>query len=154
MLLALVGASSGSCLNQELQEGEVLIETMAPVTGLYYYAVPCVFENLTVHREGNATALLDGSSGQWPSEVNDDELDTYPHLHFLEERKAGSPWRLERWYTLASRFLIFESEQYLERSCPKQHGKDWERLIVQLRQVTDVTAWTGRTAGSATHLLH
>ena len=91
--------------------------------------------------EGRAAPALERAAGQWPADVDDDQLEAYPHLHFLEERKTGIPWRLERWYTLAGPYLVFDSQQYFERSRPRQQGKDWERLIVQLRQVVDVAVW-------------
>jgi hypothetical protein len=126
----------------ELLEGTLKLGDLAPASGLLYYALPCVHESVTVHVEGMATPVLDRAVGQWPEDVDDDHLEAYPHLHFLEERKTGIPWRLERWYTLAGPYLVFESHQYSERSRPRQRGKDWERLIVQLRQVVDVAAWT------------
>ena len=125
----------------ELQEGGVRVPGAVPVSGLLYYAMPCLFESLVVRVEGIAAPLLERAAGEWPVVVDDDQLETCPYLHFLEERKTGMPWRLERWYTLAGPYLIFDSEQYFERSRPQQRGKDWERLIVQLRQVADLPAW-------------
>jgi hypothetical protein len=124
-----------------LQEGCVRVREIIPVCGLLYYAMPCVFESLAVRAEGVAAPVLDRALGQWPDVVDDDELETYPHLHFLEERRTGTPWRFERWYTLAASYLIFDSQQYFERPRPAQRGKNWERLIVQLRQVVDLSAW-------------
>ncbi|MBC7261403.1 MAG: hypothetical protein H5T63_05270 [Chloroflexi bacterium] len=125
----------------EFQEGVVEVEGIAPVRGLLYYAMPCVFESLVVQLEGIATPSVFQTVGEWPTDIDDDQLETYPHLHFLEERKTGTPWRLERWYTLAGSYLIFDSQQYFERSRPVQHGKNWERLMVQLRQVADLPSW-------------
>jgi len=124
----------------ELLEGTHGLEELAAASGLLYYALPCVHESITVHLEGRALPVLERALGRWPETVDDDQLEVYPHLHFLEERKTGIPWRLERWYTLAGPYLIFDSQQYFERSRPRQHGKDWERLIVQLRQVADLAA--------------
>jgi hypothetical protein len=137
----------------DLQEGSVEVAGTMSVSGLLYYAMPCLFESLVVRVEGIAAPLLDQAVGEWPAVVDDDELDTYPYLHYLEERKTGMPWRLERWYTLAGPYLIFDSEQYFERSKPQQGGKDWERLIVQLRQVVDLPAWAQNTEVVAVTLI-
>ena len=126
----------------DLSEGVLELGDLAPASGLLYYALPCVYESVTVLVEGMPTPVLERAAGQWPADVDDDHLEAYPHLHFLEERKTGIPWRLERWYTLAGPYLVFDSQQYFERSRPRQRGKDWERLIVQLRQVVDVAAWS------------
>lgn len=126
----------------EFQEGIVEADGMAPVSGLLYYAMPCVFESVVVQLEGVATPAVFQTVGEWPMDIDDDQLETYPHLHFLEERKTGMPWRLERWYTLAGPYLVFDSQQYFERPRPVQHGKNWERLMVQLRQVVDLPRWT------------
>jgi hypothetical protein len=125
----------------ELVEGVLKLNDLAPASGLLYYALPCVHETVAVHVEGMAAPVLERAVGEWPAEVDDDHLETYPHLHFLEERKTGIPWRFERWYTLAGPYLVFDSQQYFERSRPRQRGKDWERLIVHLRQVVDLAAW-------------
>ena len=124
----------------DLQEGSLQVAVIAPVSSLLYYGVPCLHEKVTVHVEGSVAPAFEQTAGDWPAAVDEDELQTYPYLHFLEERKTGMPWRWERWYTLAGRYLIYDSEQYMERACPRQHGKDWERLIVQVRQVLDVPA--------------
>jgi hypothetical protein len=137
----------------DLQEGSVKVAGSAPVSGLLYYAVPCLHEKITVHVEGSATPAFEQAVGNWPAAVDEDELQTYPYLHFLEERKTGMPWRWERWYTLAGAYLIFDSEQYMERACPRQHGKDWERLIVQVRQVADVSTCAQGSARVMDHLL-
>jgi hypothetical protein len=139
--------------NIHLREGSVIVPEIAPVTGLLYYATPSISESLTVRVEGIATPVLDRALGQWPATVDDDELETYPHLHFLEERKTGTPWRLERWYTLAAAYLIFDSQQYFERPRAAQHGKNWERLIVQLRQVVDLSVWEQGIAVDAVNLI-
>jgi hypothetical protein len=132
-----------------LQEGGVSVPEMAPVTGLLYYAMPCVFESLAVRVEGIAAPVLERALGQWPAAVDDDELEAYPHLHFLEARKTGTPWRFERWYTLAATYLIFDSQQYFERPRPVPRGKNWERLIVQLRQVVELSGWEqGKAVGT------
>jgi hypothetical protein len=123
-----------------LSEGQVEVADVAPVAGLFRYDLPCVFESLVVRLEGNTAPILEKTKGHWPEAVDDDQLETYPHLHVLEERKTGIPWRFERWYTLAGPYLVFESEQYFERPRPVEHGKNWERLIVQLRQVADLAA--------------
>jgi len=137
----------------DLREGSIEVVGAAPVSGLLYYPMPCLFESLVVRLEGRATPLINQAVGEWPTAVDDDQLETYPCLHFLEERKTGMPWRLERWYTLAGPYLIFDSQQYFERSCPQQRGKDWERLIVQLRQVVNLPAWAQNTAVAAVNLI-
>ncbi|KPL24212.1 MAG: hypothetical protein AMJ93_02865 [Anaerolineae bacterium SM23_84] len=124
----------------ELQEGRVEAPGTAPVTGLLHYALPCIHERVVVRVEGVAVPLLDRAVGEWPAAVDDDQLETYPHLHFLEERKTGMPWRFERWYTIAGPYLVFDSEQYFERQRVVERGKNWERLILQLRQVVDLSA--------------
>lgn len=125
----------------QFQAGTIEAEGTAPVEGLFYYAMPCVFESVVVQLEGIATPSVYQVAGEWPTEIDDDQLETYPHLHFLEERKTGMPWRLERWYTLAGPYLVFDSQQYFERPRPAQRGKNWERLLVQIRQVADLPAW-------------
>lgn len=125
----------------KFQVGIIEAGGTAPVEGLFYYAMPCVFESIVVQLEGIATPSVYQVVGEWPTEIDDDQLETYPHLHFLEERRTGMPWRLERWYTLAGPYLIFDCQQYYERPRPVQHGKNWERLIIQLRQVADLPAW-------------
>jgi hypothetical protein len=137
----------------ELLEGTLKLGDLAPASGLLYYALPCVYESVAVHVEGMAAPVLERAVGQWPADVDDDHLEAYPHLHFLEERKTGIPWRLERWYTLAGPYLIFDSQQYFERSRPRQRGKDWERLIVQLRQVVDAAAWAQNRQMLAVNLI-
>lgn len=137
-----------------LQEGSVELSGSSPVTGLLFYGLPCAFESLTLYREGSNAALINQTLGEWPASVDDDELRTYPHLHFLEERRTGLPWRFERWYTLAESYLVFDSEQYFERQCPKLAGKDWERFIVQLRQVFDPLTWLAQPLPAAANLLH
>ena len=134
-------------------EGSLKLGELAPASGLLYYALPCVYETVTVHVEGMVAPVLDRAVGQWPADVDDDHLETYPHLHFLEERKTGIPWRLERWYTLAGPYLVFDSQQYFERSRPRQRGRDWERLIVHLRQVVDVAAWTQNPLAATVNLI-
>jgi hypothetical protein len=135
-----------------LEEGSVEVAEITPVDGILYYAMPCVFERLVVRVEGVPAPLLHRAAGDWPTAVDEDELETYPYLHFLEERKTGTPWRLERWYTLAGSYLIFDSEQYFERSRPQQSGKYWDRLIVQMRQVVDLPAWAQNTGLVARNL--
>nr|MBC7244513.1 hypothetical protein [Chloroflexota bacterium] len=125
----------------EFKEGSIEAEGGAPISGVLYYAVPCVFESLVVQLEGIATPAMYQAVGAWPADIDDEYLEAYPHLHFLEERKTGTPWRLERWYTLAGPYLVFDSQQYFERTHPEQCGKNWERLIVQLRQVVDLPTW-------------
>lgn len=126
--------------HSELQEGRIEVPGTTPVDGLLHYALPCLFERVVVRVEGVAVPLLDRAVGEWPAAVDDDQLETYPHLHFLEERRTGMPWRFERWYTIARPYLIFDSEQYFERQRAVERGKNWERLIVQLRQVVDLSA--------------
>jgi hypothetical protein len=134
-------------------EGYVEVAQIAPVTGLLYYALPCVLESLVVRLEGTAAPLISRTIGEWPPSLDDDELEAYPHLHFLEERRTGVPWRLERWYTLAGPYLVFDAQQYFERSCPRNHGRDWERLIAQLRQVVDLPHWSQNRTGVVANLL-
>ena len=124
----------------ELQEGSVEVDGSEPLRGLLFYAIPCISERLVVRLEGVAAPVLNRVAGEWPAAVDDDQLETYPNLHFLEERKTGMPWRFERWYTVAGKYVIYDSEQYFERTSPVDRGKNWERLIVQLRQVIDVPA--------------
>jgi hypothetical protein len=129
------------------------VPDMPPVKGLLYYPMSCAFESLVVRVEGITSPALDRAVGQWPEKVDDDELESYPHLHFLEERKTGMPWRLERWYTLAGPYLVFDSQQYFERPRSVQRGKNWERLIVQLRQVVDLSVWEQGTAVGTVNLI-
>lgn len=133
----------------EFKEGYIEAEGIAPISGVLYYAIPCIFESLVIQLEGVATPSLYQAVGTWPAAIDDEYLEAYPHLHFLEERKTGTPWRLERWYTLAGPYLVFDSQQYFERTYPEQRGKNWERLIVQLRQVVDLPT-CARDIGQAT----
>jgi hypothetical protein len=135
-----------------LSDGSIALRDRAPLSGLLYYALPCVFEGLIVRVEGVASPALQSTLGRWPPAVDDDDLDAYPHLHFVEERKTGAPWRFERWYTLAGSHLVFESDQYFERACPAERGQNWERFIVQLRQVVHLPALAGDSA-KPEHLL-
>jgi hypothetical protein len=137
----------------ELKDGSVKVPEMPLVEGLLYYPMSCAFESLVVRVEGMTSPALDREVGQWPEAVDDDELEAYPHLHFMEERKTGTPWRLERWYTLAGPYLVFDSQQYFERRRPVQRGKNWERLIVELRQVVDLSAWGQATATATVNLI-
>lgn len=142
-----------SCVALDLQEGSIQVTGTAPVAGLLHYAMPSVFESLAVRLEGAPSALIQRTSGRWPAAIDGDELEFYPHLHFLEERKTGIPWRSERWYTLAGSHLVFESEQYFERACPRQHGKNWERLIVHLQQVVHLLEWCEEPDSGAVNLI-
>ena len=145
--------AGGASADWGLEEGSAKVDGAEPVAGLFYYGVPCVFESLVVRVEGRAGPLIQRSVGEWPATVDDEQLELYPHLHLLEERKTGKPWRLERWYTLAGTHLVFETEQYFERSCPRRRGKDWERLIAQLRQVIDLLVWPGGMEKATDNLL-
>ena len=137
----------------ELGEGAVPLTGSPSITGLSYYALPCQFESLIIRAEHAMAPLLQQTVGVWPADIDDDLLETYPHLHFLEERKTATPWRYERWYTLAGAYLAFDSEQYFERYLSQQRGKDWERWIVQLRQVIDLSLWQQGVARPAVDLV-
>lgn len=146
-------AQDESATQVELLEGTLRLGDLPPASGLLYYALPCVHESVSVQVEGSVAPVLERAVGRWPADVDDDQLECYPHLHFLEERKTAIPWRLERWYTLAGPYLIFDSQQYFERSRPRQRGKDWERLIVHLRQVVDAAAWVENPTAAAVNLI-
>lgn len=153
--LALVPRAEGNPQPHfDLQPGRLELDETSSLSGLWFYAMLCVHEGVTVQREGNAAPLYSRATGKWPASIDDDELQTYPHLHFLEERKTGMPWRYERWYTLADRYLVFDSEQYFERPCQRQRGKDWERFIVHLRQVVDLGAIAEGPLPEAKNLMH
>jgi len=137
----------------ELMEGTLKLGDLAPASGLLYYVLPCAHESVSVQVEGMAAPVLERAVGQLPEDIDDDRLEAYPHLHFLEERKTGIPWRLERWYTLAGPYLVFDSQQYFERPRPRQRGRDWERLIVHLRQVVDAAAWAQNPSGATGNLI-
>jgi hypothetical protein len=139
---------AGADWTLSLQEGRVDAPDTPPVEGLQYYALPCVFECLDVRLEGAPSPIVSRAVGGWPRAINDDELEIYPHLHFLEERKTGKPWRFERWYTLAGAFLVYDSEQYFERSEVGQESKSWQRLIVHMRQVVDLALMSATTGGN------
>ncbi len=121
-----------------VRQGELAPEGIAPIQQLRFYLVPSAFQSIQVRREGAPGLLVDRITGEWPAAVDDDLLDSYPSVHFLEERRTGAPWRLERWYTLAGSFLVYESEQYAERWRPREAGRDWERFIVNWRQVIEL----------------
>jgi hypothetical protein len=122
-----------------LCSGLVAPAGITPIDGLVFYAAPCAYQSLTLRREASPASIVDRSVGSWPAAVDDDWLETYPHLHFLQERRTATPWRQEYWYTLAAGFLIFECEQYFERSCTGHSGVPWERFIARLRQVIELT---------------
>ncbi|KPL21449.1 MAG: hypothetical protein AMJ93_09580 [Anaerolineae bacterium SM23_84] len=137
----------------DLQEGTVAVNGLGRISGLVYYAMPCRFESLEVRLEGVSTPIVSRAVGNWPVDVEDDELETYPYLHFLEERGTGMPWRWERWYTLAGRHLVFDSEQYFERARPELRGKNWERFMVRLRQAVDLAEWAQNQEVAFTNLI-
>jgi len=126
---------------------------MQLVGGVLHYAMPSAHESLIVRLEGVAVPMLHRIRGKLPPEIDEDELETYPFLHYLEERKTGMPWRLERWYTLAGVYLVFDSEQYFERQRAVERGMNWERLIVHVRQVADLVAWGADPESRADSLL-
>ncbi len=136
-----------------LREGKAELRGAEPIEGLFYHDMPCCFESLVVREEGLAEPLLQRVAGTWPADVDDDQLEMYPQLHYLERRKTGLPWRYERWYSLVDSFLVFESEQYFERSRSQQRGKNWTRFIVQLRQVVDLARVAGGVATGINPLL-
>jgi hypothetical protein len=136
-----------------LREGQVSLRGANLIEGLLYHDMPCCFESVVVREEGVPGPLLQRVAGTWPVEVDDDQLEMYPHLHYLEERKTGLPWRYERWYSLAGTFLVFESEQYFERTRPGERGKNWVRFIVQLRQVADLACVVGEAVPHGNPLL-
>lgn len=137
----------------ELQAGHVAVAGMEPVDGVLHYAMPNALESLIVRIEGVAVPVLHRILGKLPPGIDEDELETYPFLHYLEERKTGMPWRLERWYTLAGAYLVFDSVQYFERPRAPERGTNWERLIVHLRQVVDLLAWGANRELTAEGLL-
>ena len=132
--------------------GTVSLTGRSPLMGLCYYDLPCAYESTVIRVEGVALPVLQRSVGIWPDVVSEDDLDAYPHLHMVAERKTASPWRFERWYTLVGSHLLFEGEQYFERARPPERGKSWERFIVQLRQLINLTALVGYS-GDPTHVL-
>jgi len=136
-----------------LCEGKAHVRGAELIDGLLYYDIPCCFESLVVREEGVSEPLLQLLAGTWPADIDDDQLEMYPQLHYLEQRKTGLPWRYERWYSLVGAFLVFESEQYFERSSPKESGKNWVRFIVQLRQVVDLAQVAGGAATGSSPLL-
>ena len=137
----------------ELREGQVRVRGGELIEGLLYYDEPCSFEGLVVREEGLPEPLLQSVAGTWPTDINDDQLEMYPQLHYLEQRKTGLPWRYERWYSLVGAFLVFESEQYFEQPRPKERGKNWVRYIVQLRQVVNLAQAAGTAVTGRSHLL-
>jgi hypothetical protein len=136
-----------------LCEGRVQLQGDGLIEGLYYHDMPCCFESVVIRKEGVPEPLLQQAVGTWPASVDDDQLDLYPQLHCLEERRTGLPWRYERWYSLAGIFLVFESEQYFERSHPQTRGKNWARFIVQVRQVCDLGSAVGKAGAAISPLL-
>ena len=110
------------------------------MAGVLQYPSGSVFERLVVRCERDVRPLVERRGGEWPDAVPEDELEVeaYPCIHFLEERRTGAPWRYERWYTLVGRLLILDSDQYFERSEGGAPGRTWERFLVQLRQVFDL----------------
>lgn len=145
------GGQSKGCF--ALRQGKVRVRGPAVIEGLFYHDMPCCYESVVAREEGVAEPVLQHSAGTWPADVDDDQLEMYPQLHYLEQRKTGLPWRYERWYSLADTFLIFESEQYVERSRPQRRGRDWVRYIVQLRQVANLADAVGEAATGISPLL-
>jgi hypothetical protein len=121
-----------------LEEGTIDLPGTLALAGVLRYPSGSVFESLVVRRERDGRPLVERCGGTWPDGVLEDELETYPCIHFLEERRTGAPWRYERWYTLVGNLLILDSDQYFERSEGAAPGKTWERFLVQLRQAFDL----------------
>ncbi len=140
-------------LSAQSAQGSLVLEHREPLRGIFYYALPSVCEHVSANLEGVLAAVLQRDTGEWPADVIYDDLEMYPHLHFLEESRTATPWRLERWYTLAGPCLVVECEQYFERSRSAVSGKQWERWIVHLRQVCDLEAWASGTTEPTEHLL-
>lgn len=136
-----------------LREGTAQVRGGELIEGLFYHQMPCWFESLVVREEGVPEPLLQRVAGSWPADVDDDQLEMYPQLHFLEQRKTGLPWRYERWYSLIGTYLVFESDQYFERSRSHERGKNWARFIVQLRQVVNLAHAVGEAAAGIEPLL-
>jgi hypothetical protein len=111
--------------------------------GVFCYHLPTVFERLTVRKEGARVPAFQGEAGTLPGTIANADLDMYPCLHFLAEKKVAAPWRMERWYTLVGRYLVFECQQYFELAGTERDspGRSWERIISDLQQVVDVVAW-------------
>ena len=131
-----VREGAGAC-TIEIAERVARVTGMKPISGVYLYPVTCEYSSLEIRLEGQAAPVFERAEGQWPSMIEEDELHMYPHLHFVAERKTGTPWRFERWYTLVGSYLVFEAEQYFERTVQRQ-GKNWERLVVHIRQLMDL----------------
>lgn len=114
-----------------------------PYDGLRYYDIPRIYESLVVRVEGQLRPIFEERAGELPVLIEEAELGMYPSLHYLAERRSGDPMRSERWYTLVGPYLVFESCTYFER--PARGISDpmrrWERVVMELQQVTDVVAW-------------
>jgi len=111
--------------------------------GIYCYRLPTVFESLTVRKGGEPAPTFQAEAGTLPDLLVDADLDMYPCLHYMAEKKVAAPWRLERRYTLVGPYLVFECQQYFERSGSGHDNplRSWERIISDLQQVVDVVAW-------------
>lgn len=113
-----------------------------PYNGVLYYAMPCVFESLRVQRVTGGEVLYKTSAGELPETVHRADLAELATLRMSEERTVQRPWRLDRCYVPAGRYLVFDCTQLYERRPPGQR-KAWEQVRTELRQVVDVVSWAG-----------
>jgi len=111
-----------------------------PYTGVRYYAMPCVFESLRVHRVETGEVVYDASDGEVPEVVRSADLACLPTLRVLQERTGEDSWRLDRRYTPVGRYLVFDCEQLYWRRLPGRRPK-WEQMEAELRQIVDVVGW-------------
>lgn len=108
--------------------------------GIARYPLPARYERVIVRREGEPQPALTQEKGDLPPEIAavDEEMEFYPCLHILRERRTALPWRLEQWYTLVGPYLIYDSSQYFEKGVVPGQFARGERIIAELRQVLDV----------------
>jgi len=148
------GVPTGRWLTRRnrLLESNPALADRIPYAGIRHYALPTIYESLTVRKGGQRSPVFAGEAGTLPDLVLNADLAMYPCLHFLTEKKVAAPWRMERWYTLVGPYVVFECHQYFERPAGGQSDplRAWERIISELMQVVDVVAWgTGQETALA-----
>lgn len=140
--LVVEGRPTGAYLSETYSLAEVTDPVLYGelAVGIARYALPAGYERLIVRREGEPQAELSQEKGDLPPEITtiDEELEFYPCLHILRERRTALPWRLEQWYTLVGPYLVYDSSQYFEKDVVPGQFTRGERIIAEMRQVLDV----------------
>ncbi|MBC7262748.1 MAG: hypothetical protein H5T64_00145 [Chloroflexi bacterium] len=140
--LMVEGRPTGVYLGEAYSLAEVTDSTLFGefAVGIARYPLPAGYERVIVRREGEPQPALTQEMGDLPPEITavDEEMEFYPCLHILRERRTALPWRLEQWYTLVGQYLVYDSNQYFEKGAVPGQFARGERIIAELRQVLDV----------------